>query len=154
VSLRWVTESDYDVLGHVMFDAVHKGRSLYTEAQRRAWAPAPRTGEGWRARLAPQHVLLAEADGVAQGFMSLVPNGYVDFAYIRPSFQGTGLFRRLFEAIQVRATELELTRLWTHASLMAQPAFAAVGFRPVRRETVELSGESLERFEMEKLLVG
>lgn len=152
MSLRWSTESDYDVLGCVMFDAVHRGRSLYTDTQRRAWVPAPRTGEDWRARLARQHVLLAEADGVAQGFMSLLPNGYIDFAYIRPAFQRTGLFRLLFQAIEGKAAQLEITRLFTHASLVAQPAFRAMGFRVVRPETVKLGGETFDRYEMEKLL--
>lgn len=152
MNLRWAGEGDYDALGQVMFDAVRSGRSLYSEAQRRAWVAAPRAGAAWRERLAAQQVVLAEADDVVQGFMSLSPDGYIDFAYIRPPFQRTGLFRRLFTAVQDKASELAIPALWTHASLMAQPAFAAVGFVVIQRETVALGGETFDRFKMEKPL--
>lgn len=62
----------------------------------------------------------------------------------------TGLFRRLFAMIEDKARSQNEPRLWTHASLMAQPAFAAVGFALVERQLVEMGGESLERAVMEK----
>ncbi|MEL7336471.1 MAG: hypothetical protein AAFN70_09765, partial [Planctomycetota bacterium] len=45
-------------------------------------------------------------------------------------------------------------RLWAHASLMAQPAFAAVGFRAIKEETVQIDDQVLRRFEMEKQIDG
>lgn len=135
-----------------MFDAVRNGRSLYSETQRRAWVAAPRSGAAWNTRLARQQVVLAEADGCIQGFMSLRQDGYIDFSYIRPAFQRTGLFRKLFESIEAKAEESSVSRLWTHASLLARPAFEAMAFSVVRRETVELGGETFERYEMEKPL--
>ena len=84
--------------------------------------------------------------------MSLAPPDYVDFAYIRPGFQGSGLFRRLYAAIEEAALETGQTRLTVHASLMAQPAFSAMGFEITQRETVEVRGEQLDRFAMKKPL--
>ncbi|MEQ5827193.1 hypothetical protein J3456_07450 [Sulfitobacter sp. NFXS29] len=43
-------------------------------------------------------------------------------------------------------------RLSTHASLMARPAFEAMGFRVIAAERVARSDEYLDRFEMEKIL--
>lgn len=148
--LRWARPSDYNALGEIMFDAVRNGPSLYNEAQRRAWVVTPRSGAEWNARLGRQHVVVADEDGELQGFMSLVPDGYIDFAYIRPNHQRTGMFRRLFEAIEKKAGDIGVSRLWTHASLMAHPAFGAMGFEVVRLETVELGGEEFQRYEMEK----
>lgn len=150
--IRTATEADYDALGEVMFDAIHNGPSKYTDAQSRAWAPDPRKGEAWHARLAKQKILIAEQGQDLLGFMSIEPGGYVDFAYIRPSAQGSGLFRRLFEAVQAWALERGESDLTTHASLMAQPAFAAMGFRVDYHETVEVAGESLARAHMTKTL--
>ncbi|MEO1617031.1 MAG: GNAT family N-acetyltransferase [Planctomycetota bacterium] len=96
-----------------------------------------------------QWVLMAVQANRAVGFMSLAACGYVDFAYIRPSAQGSGLFRRLVSEINLEATRRRETRLWVHASLTAQPAFSAVGFSIVRRESVSIGGQQLERFEME-----
>ena len=135
-----------------MFDAVRNGDSPYDEQQRRAWLPAPRAGREWEDRLSSQDIIIAEMDGHAVGFMSLAGEGYIDFAYIRPQAQHSGLFRQMFERIEDRALERGDRRLWVHASLMAQPAFAAVGFATVRSESVQLGTEQLQRFEMEKPL--
>lgn len=135
-----------------MFDAVRNGDSPYDEQQRRAWLPAPRAGREWEDRLSSQDIIIAEMDGQAVGFMSLAGEGYIDFAYIRPQAQHSGLFRQMFERIEDRALERGDRRLWVHASLMAQPAFAAVGFATVRSESVQLGTEQLQRFEMEKPL--
>lgn len=149
--LSWATSADYDDLSDVMFDAVRNGPSRYTEAQRENWVPERRSGRDWHARLDRQVIALArDSTGIA-GFVSLDAGGYIDFAYIRPEAQGTGLFRRLFDRIQTCSLERGDPRLWTHASLMAQPAFAAMGFEVVEHQTVEIGGESFNRAEMEKL---
>lgn len=81
--------------------------------------------------------------------MSLGEDGYIDFAYIRPRAQGKGLFRQLFAEIERRSHTRGDARLWVHASLMAEPAFAAMGFSIVERQTVAIGSEQFERFEME-----
>lgn len=83
--------------------------------------------------------------------MSLEPNGYIDFAYIRPASQGTGLFRQLFSWIERHSVERGDQRLWVHASLMAQPAFTAMGFSVAEHQTVEIGGERFDRAAMEKV---
>ena len=150
--LRWATPDDDVALGEVMFDAVHNGAGGYSAAQRRAWVPEPRRGPDWRRRLDGQDIMLAEDPERVAGFMSLAPEGYLDFAYIRPDFQGRGLFRRLYEKIEALAVDQKQLRIRVHASLTAQPAFSAMGFKIIRKESVEISGQSLDRFEMEKHL--
>ena len=140
--------SDYDALGAVMFDAIHNGPTKYTAAQSDAWAPVPRSGPDWAARLAEQHIVVAEQGAEIAGFMSIEPGGYVDFAYIRPSAQGSGLFRCLFNHVRARAEAEGEPALSTHASLMAQPAFAAMGFQVDFHETVEVDGQMLDRARM------
>lgn len=150
-SIGWATPTDYPALSDVMFDAVRNGPSKYTEAQRAAWVPERRGGPEWEARLGRQVIAVArDADRIV-GFMSLEPEGYIDFAYIRPDAQGTGLFRRLFGKIEEYAKTHGETRLWTHASLMAQPAFATVGFVVVEHQAVEIGDQSFKRAMMEKL---
>lgn len=149
-TLNWATPTEYDDLADIVFDAVRNGPSLYTEAQRAAWVPVRRGGEEWAARLEGQVNAVARDETRFVGFMSLALEGYIDFAFIRPEAQGTGLFRRLFAMIEDKARSQNEARLWTHASLMAQPAFAAVGFAAVERQIVELGDESLKRAVMEK----
>ncbi len=152
ITLRWATPADYNILGKVMFDAVRNGRSNYSEAQRQAWVPVPRSGDAWDKRLGEQDIVVAESLEQIVGFMSLAPKSYLDFAYIRPDFQGRGLFRRLYGKIEHLAIEQKQFRIWVHASIMAQPAFSKIGFQIIKKESVTIANEAFDRFEMQKLL--
>lgn len=151
LTLSWATSADHSDISDVMFDAVRTGRSKYTEQQRAAWVPHRRSGKDWEARLNQQAIVLARGPSGALGCMSIGPDGYIDLAYIRPSMQGTGLFRRLFGWIENHSMERGDDRMWVHASLMAQPAFAAMGFAVIEHQTVTIGGEEFHRAEMEKL---
>ena len=152
--MRPGNEADHAALAELVYDAVRSGPSPYTQAQRAAWMPAPRSGPAWSERLSDQTIIVEENDREIRGFMSLRRDGYIDFAYIRPSYRGVGVFRRLFGEVQALAAARGDTRLWVHASLMAEPAFTAMGFRIIRRETVAIGDEALDRFEMEMRLTG
>jgi putative acetyltransferase len=149
-ALDWATPTEYDDLADIVFDAVRNGPSKYTDAQRVAWVPVRRGGEEWAERLKGQVIAIARDETRFVGFMSLAPEGYIDFAFIRPDAQGSGLFRRLFAMIEDKARLQNESRLWTHASLMAQPAFAAVGFTVVEHEVVQIGDQRFERAKMEK----
>lgn len=151
-STRWARQDDNALLGEIMFDAVRRGPSAYTEAQRAAWVPSPRKGPAWDERLAAQDVIIAEQLGEAVGFMSLVDGGYVDFAYVRPAARGQGFLRLMLQRLEDRARERGTSRLWSHVSLNAEPAFAALGFAVRKREVVSIGSERFARCEMEKLL--
>lgn len=151
--IRWARAQDADNLGQVFYAAVREGPSPYTEAQRAAWMDQPPQGADWAAHLAPLEVAVAEDHkGAAIGFMSVEPGGYIDRAFILPAHHGTGVFRKLYDHIEGWARNAGEARLWTHASLMAQPAFRAMGFSIIHHETVERNGESLTRAKMEKTL--
>ncbi|MGB8814751.1 MAG: transcriptional regulator BetI [Paracoccaceae bacterium] len=152
ITFKWADQRDYKTLGAVMFDAVRRGESRYTEAQKAAWVPAPPDGTSWSARLADQDIIAAEQDGTILGFMTLAPQGYIDFAFIRPWAQHTGLFRRLYTHLETKARRSGEQRLWLHASVMAEPAFTAMGFSITHKESVPIAQETLDRFVMEKRL--
>ena len=152
IQIRQATHVDYYELGQLMFDAVRNGPSAYTELQRAAWVSQPRNGPDWTARLDGQVVYVAESLDQVAGFMSLAKEGYIDFAYIRPQNRGSGLFRMLYEKIETLASANHFGQLWVHASLNAQPAFAAMGFTVSRKESVRIGDQTLDRFEMQKRL--
>ena len=150
--IRLATASEYDALGKLIFDAIHIDNAAYTDAERRAWMPAPPEGLAWAARLAVQEVWVAENDAKLVGMITLAHGGYIDFAYILAAYRGSGLFQRLYETLETEARAQNVDRLWSHASLMATPALEKRGFRIVRPDPVERDGETLRRFEGEKFL--
>ena len=156
-NIRKAGKADFTALGGVMYKAVREGDSPYSAAQRKAWMPSPRSGDVWDNRLGAQHVLLAETGGTVIGFMSLAPMddpeaAYIDFAYILVAARGQGLFRQLYETIAATAKASGHINLFTHASLLAAPAFAKMGFDYLEKEEVEIGGHSLPRFHMRKYI--
>ena len=152
-TLTWATPTDAAELADVIFDAVRNGPSKYTPAQRAAWVPERRRGAEWESRLAAKDIAIGRDRIRILGFMTIEGGGYIDFAFIRPEAQGSGLFRRLFDMVQERARAADEARLWVHASLMAQPAFAAVGFSVVEHQIVQIGDQDFKRAMMEKPLV-
>jgi putative acetyltransferase len=146
------TKADFDALGRVMYEAIRHGPSPYTQAQRAAWIDAPPLGPAWHDKLAAQFVVVGFDAGKAAGFMTLRADGYLDLAYIVPAARGAKMFQSLYAQIERHAITQGLQRIWVDASLMAQPAFAAVGFDIVRHDVVERSGQHLARAEMQKRL--
>ena len=152
ILVRLAGTEDYDAIADVMFEAVRYGSSAYSEEQRRAWVPQRCTGADWIQRLESQTIFAAEVFGQIVGFMSLAGHGYIDFAFVCPSAQGSGIFRRLYNAVENLAMQGGERRLWVHSSVTAQPAFTAMGFAVIERETVKIGEQSLQRFVMEKHL--
>ena len=151
--LTWPTPTDAAELADVMFDAVRNGPSKYTDAQHAAWVPERKRGVEWELRLAAKDIIIGRDGGRIVGFMSIEGGGYIDFAFIRPDAQGSGLFRRLFDMVEGHARAANEARLWVHASLMAQPAFAVVGFSVVEHQIVQIGDQLFQRAMMEKPLV-
>ena len=52
----------------------------------------------------------------------------------------------------IEAGLLTPTMLWVHASLMAQPALAAINFTVAEHRTVDIDRESFDRTEMGKVV--
>ena len=150
--INWATPTDHAELADVIFDAVRNGPSKYTQAQRAAWMPERRSGPEWDARLAAKSIAIGRDAARILGLMSIENGDYIDFAFIRPEAQGTGLFRALFNMVEAHARAAGELRLWVHASLMAQPAFAAVGFSVVEHQVVQIGDQDFKRALMEKLL--
>ena len=151
-TLHVATPADHDILGDVMFRAIREGDSPYTQAQRVAWMPRRNQGPAWSARLSSQEVVIGTRNGAVAGFMTLETVGYIDLVYILPDARGQGLFDALLHRIEKHAHKGRVTRLSTHASLMAQPAFARHGFAVVGHETITRNGQVLKRAEMTKLI--
>lgn len=150
--IRLAVPEDATALGMVFYRSVREGPSPYSQAERAAWMPHAPDPDAWAHRLGGMRTILAEINGSPVGFMTLDTRGYIDLAYLLPLHRRAGLFRQMYDTIEHDARALNVARLWTHASLMAQPAFQAMGFHVIHHETVERAGQHLRRAEMGKQL--
>lgn len=152
LNIRMAGSKDFHTLAEVMFDAVRNTVGQYSDVQRAAWVPVVREGRDWQRRLDEQTLFMAESETLVAGFIGFTSVGYIDFAYVRPSFQGRGVFRALYQQVEKHALEQGLQRLWAHVSLDARQAFGCLGFTELRKETVRMQDQALARFLMEKCL--
>jgi putative acetyltransferase len=124
----------------------------YDPAQLRAWSPGPPDPARWAARQETHAVLVAEEDGQMAGFAELEPDGHVDCFYNHRDCQRRGGGRLLHEALEAHAREPGLERMHVEASITARPFFEAMGFMLLAEQKVEVRGERLTNYRMEKRL--
>ncbi|MVO15810.1 GNAT family N-acetyltransferase [Parasedimentitalea huanghaiensis] len=149
VSTRTYHRGDAETLFEIFVEAIHDGASAhYTDAQLHAWAPSQDMPDSWPYTMAKLETWVAEAKGEIAGFMCATPQGYIDLAYVRPCWMGRSVAQTLYDVILKRARNTDLTRMTTHASLMARPFFARQGWQVDEMEIVDRNGEQLKRFAM------
>jgi putative acetyltransferase len=124
----------------------------YSSNQVKAWAPDDIHFRNWVEVCSSRFTYVAEDDGVIAGFGELEPNGHIDCFYCHKNYQRCGVGRQLYEAIETKAIELSIGRLFTEASITAKPFFQRIGFSVVKEQTVTCRGEIFTNYFMEKKL--
>ncbi|QIN81406.1 GNAT family N-acetyltransferase [Rubrobacter tropicus] len=124
----------------------------YSPEQVRAWAPAPPDPDLWHERMSGRHTLVVGGDDGVVGFAELEEDGHLDMFYCRWDVVGRGVGSLLYAAVEERARELGVGRIFTEASITARPFFERKGFSVLRRNTVARGGVELTNFSMEKVL--
>lgn len=128
----------------------------YTVPQVEAWAgPAPAPGM-WKRRIISgennaKWTFVALEDGQMVGFAEFEGHGHLDTLYVHHEFQGHGIASRLLDRIEAETRRRELERLYTEASITAEPFFRRRGFSVVRPQLVEVRGHTFRNFVMEKV---
>ncbi|GFE65754.1 GNAT family N-acetyltransferase [Litoreibacter roseus] len=153
VALRTFRPTDSSATYKVFFEAVRRGAAtLYSEADLAAWAASEKVPERWGERLSLHHTLIAEREGRIIGFMSIAKNGYLDMAYVLPSFMGQGVAEKLYTALENWARAAKIDHLTTEASHLARSFFARQGWTTLTPQTVHRNGRDILNFRMEKHL--
>jgi len=149
--LRQFNPKDAIVTANIFYDAVNEGtREYYNEAQRHAWASFVPDIEPWRQRLQSQFTYIAENESEIIGFMTLDETGFIDLAYVTPTWIGKGVAKQIYDKVENHALSLKLTHLHTHASLMARKFFERQGWEVVKEQAIERNAASLTNFLMQK----
>ena len=124
----------------------------YTIAQVQAWAPDDLNFRNWAEICSNRFTYVAEESGQILGFGELESNGHIDCFYCHKDFQGRGVGRRIYDAIEIKAIELGCDRLFTEASITAKPFFQHLGFSIITAQQVICRGEMFTNYKMEKHL--
>jgi putative acetyltransferase len=148
VILREAGPADAAACFAIYRDAVLNGATLYTPDERRAWAPPEDDGAWMQPRLAAGRTWIAEVDGTQAGFLTAIPDGYLDFFYVRPAYRGKGVSAALYGRFLVHAEAAGHDMPATHASHHARRFLERRGWSVVEKEIVTRNGVPLTRWRM------
>ena len=125
----------------------------YSINQVKAWAPDNIHFRNWAKLCLERFTYVADDDGMIAGFGELELSGHINCFYCHKNYQRIGIGSKIYCAIEARATELGINRLYTEASITAKPFFLHMGFSIIREQQVECRGETFVNYAMEKFLI-
>jgi putative acetyltransferase len=124
----------------------------YSERQVRAWAPDEIDFQDWQQAFADRFTYVADDAETIAGFGDLERDGHIDRFFCHKDYQRCGVGTQIYQAIEAKAVELGLSRLFTEASITAKPFFQRMGFSVVKEQNVFCRGETFINYVMQKSL--
>ncbi|MCG3767326.1 GNAT family N-acetyltransferase [Vibrio cincinnatiensis] len=151
IEIRKYQESDALDLWAIFYHTVRNVNLRdYSQAQVEAWAPDGFSSEIWQQKMNLLSPFVAEIDGKIVGYSDLQENGLIDHFFCHHEHQGQGVGRQLMEHV-LRMGELQgITRFYSEVSITARPFYERFGFNVIQEQTIEVRGQKLCNFVMEK----
>jgi putative acetyltransferase len=153
MKIRLFEKQDAEKLARLFHETVREINIRdYSRNQVEAWAPDNIYFREWEKICSNRFTYVADDEGVIAGFGELELNGHIDCFYCHKNYQGCGVGRQIYQAIEVKALDLGISRLVTEASITAKPFFQRMGFSIVKEQKITCRGEIFINYVMEKSL--
>ncbi len=151
--VREYRESDASELWKIFYNTVRKVNIHdYSEAQVKAWAPDDFSADIWQQKMNSISPFVAEIDGLLVGYADLQKSGLIDHFFCHSDYQGQGIGRCLMKYVLSVGQSQRITRFYSEVSITARPFYERFGFNVVCDQTVEIRGQKLRNFVMEKFI--
>jgi putative acetyltransferase len=152
IVIRKFKASDAPALREIFFNTIRNVNIRdYSEVQVNAWAPENYDESTWYDRISNINPLVATLDKVIVGYADIQNDGYIDHFFCHWNYQGQGIGKSLMTEIFVIGKVKGIKRFYSHVSITARPFFEHFGFCLVKEQQVEIRGEILTNYVMEKL---
>lgn len=122
----------------------------YSKQQVNAWASETCSPEEWSLRIQGINPFIAEIDGKIAGYADLQDDGYIDHFFCHHEYQGKGIGSALMRHLIKVGKAKQVDRFYSQVSITARPFFEKHGFHIVKQQTVEMRGEQLNNYLMER----
>ena len=122
----------------------------YSQAQVEAWAPERLEPSVWEKRMKGLSTFVAEIDGVIVGYTDLQANGLIDHFFCHHEYQGKSVGKALMKHIFKVGNSRGIKRYFSEVSITARPFYEHFGFKVVQAQQMEVRGQKLRNFVMEK----
>lgn len=153
MEIRLFCEQDAEQVARLFYETIHEVNIRdYSNEQVKAWSPDNIYFREWVKVCAARFTYVADDKGVIAGFGELESNGHIDCFYCHKNYQRLGVGSKIYHAIETKAYELGIHRLYAEVSITAKPFFLSMGFSLVKEQQVERRGEIFVNYVMEKFL--
>jgi putative acetyltransferase len=151
MEIRRHRRGEEDAIWQVYFAAtrVSVGRDYHADLIER-WAPEQQDMRVWAERLAEKNPFVAVVDEEIVGMAEIEGDGFIDYFYVHPDWQGRGVGTALLGRVEAEAEKLGVKRIYADVSLTAKEFFLARGFRVVEAKEIVILGHPAPNFRMEK----
>ena len=142
----------------VYFEATHRsiGRDYHADLVER-WAPRDRDDRDmkeWAERLREKNPFVAVVDGRIVGMAEIEGDGFIDYFYVHPDWQGRGIGKVLLARLEGEAGKVGVKVIFADVSVTAKGFFLGRGFRVTEEKANVILGHPAPNFRMEKRVAG
>lgn len=149
--IRNYIESDAEELWKLFFSTIRNINSRdYTQAQIEAWAPSSLDSELWKKRMNGLSPFVAEIESVIVGYTDLQNDGLIDHFFCNHEYQRQGIGKALMNHVLEEGKTREVSRFYSEVSITARPFYESFGFTVAKEQVLEMRGQKLTNFVMEK----
>ena len=142
-----------EAIWEVYFQATHRsiGRDYHPDLLER-WAPRDKDMNEWAERLAQKNPFVAIVGGRIVGMAEIEVDGFIDYFYVHPDWQGRGIGKALLATLEGEAGKDEADVIAADVSVTAKEFFLAQGFTVTEAKSNVILGHPAPNFRMEKKL--
>ena len=115
------------------------------------WAPVNQDMDAWADRLGEKNPFVAVVERRIVGMAEIEGDGFIDYFYVHPDWQGRGVGKALLTRLETEAEKLGVKRIYADVSVTAKEFFLARGFRIVEAKENVILGHPAPNFRMGKL---
>jgi len=116
------------------------------------WAPHDKDLKGWVNRLAQKNPFVAISDGQIVGLAEIDGDGFIDYFYVHPRWQGKGVGKALLATVECEAAKSGARAIFADVSVTAKSFFLSQGFCITEAKSNVILGHPAPNFRMEKRL--
>ena len=153
MEIRLFQPGDTEQIAQLFHDTVRQiNIQDYSQEQVIAWSPDNIYSRNWLETCSSRFTYIAAENEKIIGFGELEAEGHIDCFYVHYQHQHQGVGTKIYQAIENKAKESNVTRLFVEASITAKPFFVRQGFTVFEKQEVFLRGQTFTNYAMDKLL--
>jgi len=108
--------------------------------------------KAWAERLAQKNPFIAKLDGQIVGMAEIEQDGFIDYFYVHPKWQGKGIGKALLATLEIKAIQAGLETIFADVSVTARSFFLSQGFGIIEAKSTVVLGHPAPNFRMQKRL--